>query len=298
MGLIYNNKQAYKVISDLCHLYYEGTGIFGKHSAQYEDIMQPVSMKKGSNDHVVWITLLSSLDYIRDADVLWGAGKIAAENNATKWIFDVKRVNNVDLASLTRALLSSKIAQRKDKDTDIWKRVSVGIVEIMNGDILDFIKSRCEGDARILYYYVGLKYKKTFPVLSGPKILSMWIRLLQRYANVKLSNINEIPIPVDVHVARATINIACQSKSCVSDIEKERQGINDLWDSIAKELKDYNKHDFDECLMTLSRIGCTNCKYPAFKMKGQCPVKAYCRALNERISVSQGSKGIIINKEE
>jgi hypothetical protein len=49
--------------------------------------------------------------------------------------------------------------------------------------------------------------KSHCPYISGNKIAPLWLRMLRDNMGIsKLENLNKIPIPVDVHVARATLS--------------------------------------------------------------------------------------------
>ena len=54
-------------------------GIFG-HNIMPEDLLwgsdlSGIEVKKGSYDHLMFITMVVSIDYMRDADKLWHAGR-------------------------------------------------------------------------------------------------------------------------------------------------------------------------------------------------------------------------------
>ena len=50
-------------------------------------------MKKGSDKHLIWLTLLSTLDYSRNADKLWKAGEEAWQNKDKKWTDKEEKFN-------------------------------------------------------------------------------------------------------------------------------------------------------------------------------------------------------------
>lgn len=43
-----------------------------------------------------------------------------------------------------------------------------------------------------------------YPYLRGPKIGPLWLRMLRDNVGLEIKNLDMVPIPVDVHVARAT----------------------------------------------------------------------------------------------
>jgi hypothetical protein len=53
------------------------------------------------------------------------------------------------------------------------------------------------------------KFKRSFPFLSGNKIFPLWIRMLHDNVGIDLKNLDKIPIPVDIHIARASFTTGC-----------------------------------------------------------------------------------------
>jgi len=293
-----DKQKGMKIIQILYNAFYHTeSGLFGIHND--ETILTPKNMKVGSEDHLRWITLLSALDYSRDADRLWKAGSEACQDKDKKWIFDPfdNRIENYEL--LKKELMtpvegsSLKIAQRNDNDTKAWQTISRSIKKILRGSIKEYIKKECSNDAIILYFNIGMKFKDYFPYLSGPKILAMWIRLINKYARISLKNTNSIPLPVDVHVARSTIYLCGRGKHTFS-IEEIRKDINLFWEEIAQDLK-LEKLDFDELLFFQSKEGCKYLNSSKNKCE-ECLVKKYCIAREKKAKVSPGAKGVIINE--
>jgi len=54
---------------------------------------------------------------------------------------------------------------------------------------------------------------RKFPYLAGAsgnsKILSLWIRMLHDEIDINLKNLEKVPIPIDIHTARATLTTGC-----------------------------------------------------------------------------------------
>jgi len=65
-----------------------------------------------------------------------------------------------------------------------------------------------------------LRFKQLFPYFSGDKIFPLWIRMLYDNVEIKLQNIDKIPIPVDVHIARATFTTGCLTGNYEGTIPK------------------------------------------------------------------------------
>jgi hypothetical protein len=121
------------------------------------------------------------------------------------------------------------------------------------------------------------KHSKNFPSLSRvsrtSKILLQWIRMLKDEAHVDLKNINKIPIPIDLHNARATITTGCLVGSYNGPFEDLAVQAQKAWtNSCEKSFPNYYPLQLDEMLSNLSRFGCSK-----RKNEDSCPVKDKCR---------------------
>lgn len=74
------------------------------------------------------------------------------------------------------------------------------------GTLLD----RAHRDAlKLLALIRSSQYQAGFPYLKGEKIGPLWIRMLHDNCRVNLSHLGEIPLPVDIHTAQATLQTGC-----------------------------------------------------------------------------------------
>ena len=58
-----------------------------------EDIL-PAGMKKGSLEHLMFITLTVSIDYQRDANIMWAVSRKTFEDPETRYLFDPTSLHN------------------------------------------------------------------------------------------------------------------------------------------------------------------------------------------------------------
>ena len=83
------------------------------------------------------------------------------------------------------------------------------------GELLSYLRTSSGGRVR-------------FPLLRGPKIGPMWVRMLVAPGGAKIDDIDIIPVAVDVHVRRVTGNLGVMDTQDVS-VEQARKGIQDTW---------------------------------------------------------------------
>lgn len=128
------------------------------------------------------------------------------------------------------------------------------------------------------------EYKKNFPYLSGNKILPLWIRMLHDVISIDMENMNRIPIPIDVHIARATLTTGGMTGSYSGTVSSLKNKIQKVWKEACAGKK-YYPLQFDEALWTLSKHGCSFRAGDTCSKKPDCPVGEYC--VNKKIRVSQ-----------
>jgi len=116
----------------------------------------------------------------------------------------------------------------------------------------------------------------------------LWLRILRDIAGLEnLKNLEKIPIPVDVHIARAS-NFLGVIKNNDGSILKEDKlpkcygNIRDAWSKSVEGLNINGKEiialDMDEPLWLLSRYGCSKIdKENSKKLCSDCVVKDLCR---------------------
>ncbi|MGV8150080.1 MAG: DUF6884 domain-containing protein, partial [Alkaliphilus sp.] len=126
-----------------------------------------------------------------------------------------------------------------------------------------------------LFKLMKSKYKSSFPYLSGKKILPLWIRMMHDVVGIELKGIEETPIPVDIHVARATFCIGGLKGKYKGNIQEIFNKIDNVWKDACDSLP-YYRLQLDEPLWHLSKHGCTNRYEHYCNSSKNCPVSQYC----------------------
>ena len=300
--LVINPEKAKDVAVVLHEKFNSEEGIFG-HSIMPEDLLPrwgsdllASGIERGSYEHLMFITLVVSIDYQRDADQLWEAGRKTFEDEETRWLFFPTELVRRDFPEVVKAMKVQKLAKKPQKDAGIWSRVSKSLFEFYDSNPLNVIK-KCDYDAwEIFNRKFDLRFKKQFPYLSGDKIFPLWIRMLHDNAGVELKNLDRIPIPVDVHIARATFTTGCLTGEYKGTISKISDKIDEAWRK-AIELVRHPKLTYrlqlDEPLWHLSRYGCTFRKGNSCPKRRACPVQEFCEkgvvdVSAERVEVNTG----------
>ena len=269
---------------------------FYKQNEMPEDLL-PKGVKKGSLEHVMFITLTISIDYLRDAAALWNASRKTFEDPKTKYLFEPKSLYESAPEKIAIDMQKYNLSKRSNRDSFIWRTIGATFYEKWNGDPTEFLKS-CDWDApTILEQLQENKNRSYYPYLRGKKIGPLWLRMLKGNVGLELKNLDKIPIPVDVHVARATLATGVVRGQYKGNLNNLFEHIRKAWFESVKglNLKDGKAVialDMDEPLWNLSKYGCSkrNTKTGECKFISTCKVKDCC--VKGQIQISNG-RGII-----
>ncbi|MCR4434166.1 MAG: hypothetical protein NUV70_09000 [Caldiserica bacterium] len=116
---------------------------------------------------------------------------------------------------------------------------------------------RLKGDS----HESGGKAEWDYPYLRGDKIGPLWLRMLRDNLGIsQLRNLDKVPIPVDIHVARATLTTGVVRGRFRGRLEELFEDIRKAWLESVKGLKIKDREmialDLDEPLWHLSKYGC------------------------------------------
>lgn len=237
-----------------------------------EDIL-PRGVARGSLEHINFITLTVSIDYQRNAIKLWESSRKCFEDPETRYLFDPDVLQTISHEMIIKDMKKHGLSKKPIKDAGIWARVSKSFSQNWNGDPREFLRD-CDWNA--LQVLKTLKTNRSdYPYLSGNKIAPLWLRMLRDNVGItNFKNLDKVPIPVDIHVARATLATGVVSGQFRGSLDSIFEFIRAAWFESVKGLNANNRPmmalDIDEPLWHLSKEGCTK----RDKITGQCPVKS------------------------
>jgi hypothetical protein len=260
---------------------YNSVGIHG-HKEMPEDI-SPTGIVEGSLEHILFITLSVSIDYQRDAPTLWENSRKTFSDPETNYLFYPSALVEASPEKIQKDMQKHRLSQKPKKDAYIWRTVGVSFYKKWGSDPRNFmadcrwegprILERLKNDSHISNGIV----RPDFPYLRGNKIGPLWLRMLKDNAKVSQIRIfDQVPIPVDIHVANATLSIGVVRGIFNGRLEVIFPSIRQAWSESVKGLhvedRDMIALDVDEPLWHLSKYGCTN-RDPE---TGNCPVFQKC----------------------
>ena len=282
MALKINPKKGKKVAEQL-HNCFSTTGILGN-TEMPEDIL-PIGMKRGSLEHLMFITLTVAIDYQRDANALWLVSRKTWKDPETRYLFNPEALHRTPPRKIANDMQKYGLSKKQKKDANIWRTIGVTFFKKWEGNPHKFIES-CEWNSLVIlnrlkndsHFYNGRDIPD-YPYLRGDKIGPLWLRMLRDNVGInKLKKLKSVPIPVDVHVARATLTTGVVSGRFSGTLTDLFEQIREVWFQSVETLKVKERKmialDVDEPLWHLSKYGCKH----RHKDTGRCPLIDRCEA--------------------
>lgn len=280
----------------LLHGAFATQGIHGR-KWMPEDVM-PTGVEKGSLEHILFLTLTVALDYQREAGALWEAARQTFEDPTTRYLFDPKALHETPWQTVRTDMQRYRLSKKPGKDSNIWRTVGITFYKQWNGDPRNFLEA-CGWSAPVILERLGSsthlnneRQVPDFPYLRGRKIGPLWVRMLRDNAGLEIRNLEAVPIPVDVHVARATLALGIVGGEYEGNLEGIYSHIREVWRESVKGLQVDGREmialDVDEPLWNLSKYGCTDRDVSM----GECSHYALCTArelcVRGKVAVTEG----------
>lgn len=282
MSIVINNERGARVGRLLCHSF-ATVGTHG-HKDMPEDIT-PTGVERGSLEHVLFMTLTVSIDYQRDAPSLWEVSRQTFQDPETRYLFDPGQLRQITFQKIAKDMQKYKLSKKPQKDANTWRTVALTFHDKWKDDPRNFLRD-CSWDSLVILNRLGNdthmyngKPVFDYPFLRGPKIGPLWLRMLRDNVGIsELKNLDKVPIPVDIHVARATLATGVVRGDFKGDLGHLFKHIREAWFVSTKGLKLEARPmialDLDEPLWHLSKYGCTKRN----NISGFCPFRQRCEA--------------------
>jgi hypothetical protein len=283
---------------------FQTQGIHGRNDMP-EDVL-PKMMNRGSLEHLLFTTLTVSIDYQRDAERLWESSRMTFMDPDTRYLFNPSDLQDTPMDKIIRDMQKYGLSKKPSRDAKIWSTISNAFHKKWQGDPRNFLED-CNWDALTILrrlksdtHYNMYAISPDFINLRGDKIGPLWIRMLRDNVGIsRLQNLDRIPIPVDIHIARASLSLGVVKGKGNWTIKNLFEEIRKTWFESVLGLKFNSRSmialDVDEPLWHLSRYGCTK----RDKETGQCPVYNSCEArdycIKGKIKIDLGSNMVELN---
>ena len=281
--------QRARAVGERLYQAFHGAGILGEVTMP-EHILPP-GVQRGSREQLHFITLTVAIDYMRDADHLWAAGRETCADPETRYLYDPPQVVQTGATRLSADMGKYGLALRPQKDLSIWQTICLMLVEHFQGDVLHLLQQARFDAPAVLATIRNPRYR--FPYLKGDKIGPLWLRMLEdNWQGHHFTGLGELPIPVDIHIAAATVMAGCVRGPFEGSFDELCAAVVQVWADACRGTAHYPLQ-FDEALWHLSRRGCR--KTPTFPCvhQGACPVAEYCTSTTLRADYGP-SAGLVL----
>jgi len=269
------NPQRAKEVGKLLISVFETEGIFG-HRDLPDDLINEIADTLDSSKLLLIVTLTTALDYMRNANELWQSSLKTLQDEETSWVFVPKEVVRRSEDEVLKALSKYGLAKKKRRDTQIWKSISKTLAEKYGGRI-EVLFEEYDYEVDRMFEDFLKNRKEEFPSLSGTKLFPHWIRSLRDKVDLPFKGLENLPIPVDVHVARATFTTGCitgkYSSKGINETIKKR--VIEVWKEGLKGT-DILPIEMFRPLWLLSKHGCHYRKNGERPKLSECPVRNFC----------------------
>jgi hypothetical protein len=257
---------------------YQSTGIFG--TKEMPEDMLPEGVEAGSEEHLRFITLTVAIDYQRNADDLWAAARATYADPATRYLFDPPAVAHTGPMTVVEDMHRRRLSKKAEQDARIWQTVCTTLTRHFGGTVHGLLESADYSAPAVLRTVQTPPYANGFPFLKGPKIGPLWERMLHDNCGVRLRRLAEVPLPVDVHTAQASLQTGVvRTEGYRGPMGPLREAVQQAW---LEALQDPGAGLYplrmDEPLWLLSRQGCRRTGQWPCEFLGRCPVAEHCES--------------------
>ena len=189
-------------------------------------------LERGSKENYLYFTLPMALNYQRNSYKLWEAAKAAYLDIETRDVFLPECAVGMPREELRDKLLKYKVALQPNRHVEIWHRLCTTFADQFQGDVRNLFLHNDNSVKKVKEYI--LADKKSFPYLSGAKILNYWLYVMTRYTDAKLRDRQYITVAPDTHVIQASerLGLITHDEAGKPAI---REKVSLLWEEVLKD---------------------------------------------------------------
>lgn len=189
-------------------------------------------LESGTKENYLYFTLPMALNYQRNSYKLWEAAKATYLDAETKDVYLPESVIEMPQEDLRDKLLKYKVALQPNKHVEIWLRLCNTFVDRFQGDVRNLFLNNDNSVKKVKEYI--LANKKSFPYLSGTKILNYWLYVMSQYTDARLEDRQYITVAPDTHVIQASERLGLITHD---ELEKPaiREKVSLLWEEVFRE---------------------------------------------------------------
>ena len=184
------DSQRGKAVAELLYNAFSTTGILGRKDMP-EDVL-PDGVKRGSLEHLMFITLTVAIDYQRNAPSLWESSKRSFEDPETRYLYDPQLLHETAPKKITSDMQKHGLSKKQRKDAYIWRTVGISFYKKWKGNPINFLEN-CNWDSVTILdrlrsdsHLYNKRMVPDFPYLRGSKIGPLWLRMLRDNVGIEI----------------------------------------------------------------------------------------------------------------
>ncbi|MYI85257.1 MAG: hypothetical protein F4081_00345, partial [Dehalococcoidia bacterium] len=200
--------------------------------AEMPEIQAVARLRDAGADYVAvrrFLTFVAAMSRNRNfKKLLCAALDLFGEDRA---LFNPAVAATTPVPVLKDRLSTSSVSRKHKPDAEAWQTIAGSLTK--PGPVMAAINDGM-GDATKVFRSLDTVAggKARFPLLSGPKTKSLWMRLMVAPGKSRLGNLRHIPLAVDVHVRRATERLGvCDTQDASTELA--RAAIQGEWLDVA-----------------------------------------------------------------
>lgn len=177
----------------------------------------------------LFLTFNAAMDRARDADQLADAAVQMWRKAA--WPFAPEAIVNRSLGELGETLRTFGVSQRHGQDAFAWRIIAESLLDPSVSPAARSAIYDGHADAQQLLDEVmstAAAGTPRFPLLGGPKISALWVRLLAHPGRARISSLEVVPVAVDVQVRKLTEYLAVTDTGGLP-LQDVRAAIQETW---------------------------------------------------------------------
>ena len=94
----------------------------------------PEGVESGSLQHLLFITLTATIDYMRDADALWESSRKTYADPETSYLFDVSTLADTPFEQLMTDMKKYSLSKMHKNDVLYWRTVGASFHKKWEGE--------------------------------------------------------------------------------------------------------------------------------------------------------------------
>lgn len=226
-----------------------------------------------------FLTFNAAMDRARDADRL--ATSAARLFASSPWVYDPAEVARRSLRELADELRAAGVSQRHSTDAFGWRILAETLADTELAPEARSAIHDGRADARRLIAELDRETPSgtpLFPLLGGPKVGPLWVRLLAFPGGAEIASLEAVPVAVDVQVRKVTEYLGV-TDTAGRDLGEVRTLIQATW---ARDVAEHGADGpdglqdtpgaLDPALWFFAKWGCTFCE----RARQRLPIAPVC----------------------